>query len=135
MLELLLLAAPPAPHSPNLWGALGCSVGFAGALFTTLDALGDFVELRSSNPTLRLGQRLKYSGKLSGAGITVVSAGTVLALDSNWFALVALSVVFTVVVVVSWLLARRVRRSTAAVGESVPLGASMPTASASPASP
>lgn len=107
MLELLL-AAPPQ-HAPNLWGALGCSVGFAGALFTTLDALGDYVDLRSANPTLRLGQRLKYSGKLSGAGITVFSAGTVLALDSNWFALTALSLVFSVVVIVSWLLARRVR--------------------------
>jgi hypothetical protein len=123
MLEMLPLAAA-APHAPNLWGALGCAVGFAGALFTTLDALGDYVELRAANPVLRLGQRLKYSGKLSAAGITVFSAGTVLALDSNWFALLALSIVFTVVVVTSWMLARRVARLVPAAA---PAGAAAPS--------
>lgn len=40
--------------------------------------------------------RLKIGSKLAAAAITVVAAGLVLALDSNWFALIALSVVFIV---------------------------------------
>ena len=131
MLEMVPFAVP-ADHTPNLWGALGCSVGYAGALFTTLDAFGDYVELRRENPVLRLGQRLKYSGKLSGAGITVFSAGTVLALDSNWFALVVLSLVFSVIVGGSWVLARRVRALGGTAAASAPISPGRGAGSATP---
>ena len=119
MTEVLPFAVA-AQHAPNLWGALGCAVGYAGALFTTLDALGDYVELRAANPVVRLGQRLKYSGKLSAAGVTVLSAGSVLALDSNWFALLALSVVFSVIVIASWLVARKAERTASPAAAPTP---------------
>ena len=102
----LLAAAAGASGGPNLWGALGCSVAYAGALFASLDAIGDYVQFRSSVPVLGLGHRLKYSAKLFGSGITVVSAGSVLALDDNWFAFAVLSVAFLAIIAGSVLAAR-----------------------------
>jgi hypothetical protein len=56
---------------------------------------------------------LKFGGKLAAAGITVVSAAVVLALDSNWFAFTALSFVFVVVIASAVLMMRRVQAENA----------------------
>lgn len=114
---LVAFLAPEAPaptdNSVNLWGALGCAVAFAGALFAVLDALGDYALARSSKASgwESTSQRLKFGSKLSAAGITAASAGTVLALDGNWFALAALGLVFLTIIL--WSLVALLRRENA----------------------
>lgn len=94
----VLAEAAAAPKAPNLWGALGCALAYSGALFATADSFADLLLTNGDTPDGRLSpaMRLKVGSKLAAAGITVVAAGLVLALDANWFALIALSVVFLV---------------------------------------
>jgi hypothetical protein len=97
---ILTEAVVAAPKSPNLWGALGCALAYSGALFATVDSFADILLASGDGSGARLSPalRLKSGSKLAAAGITVVSAGTVLALDANWFALTVLSVVFVCLV-------------------------------------
>ena len=114
LLVTLLTPAVPAPtDSVNLWGALGCAVAFAAALFAVLDALGDYALARSTKATgwETTSKRLKFGSKLSAAGITAASAGTVLALDGNWFALTVLGLVFLAIIL--WSLVALLRRENA----------------------
>lgn len=92
-------AAAPA-KSPNLWGALGCALAYSAALFATLDSFADMLLTHGDLPDGRLSpaMRLKSGSKLTAAGITVVSAGLVLALDQNWFAFAALTAAFVVLI-------------------------------------
>lgn len=94
----VLAEAAAAPKAPNLWGALGCALAYSGALFATADSFADLLLTNGDGPDGRLSpaMRLKVGSKLAAAAITVVAAGLVLALDSNWFALIALSIVFVV---------------------------------------
>lgn len=94
----VLAEAAAAPKAPNLWGALGCALAYSGALFATVDSFADLLLVDGDGPDGRPSPalRLKIGSKLAAAAITVVAAGLVLALDSNWFALVALSIVFIV---------------------------------------
>jgi hypothetical protein len=94
----VLAEAAAAPKAPNLWGALGCALAYSGALFATVDSFADLLLVDGDGPDGRMSpaMRLKIGSKLAAAAITVVAAGLVLALDSNWFALIALSVVFIV---------------------------------------
>jgi len=94
----VLAEAAVAPKTPNLWGALGCALAYSGALFATADSFADILLTGGDGPDGRLSpaMRLKVGSKLAAAGITVVAAGLVLALDANWFALIALSVIFVV---------------------------------------
>lgn len=116
-LSLLAFLAPDVAaatdNSVNLWGALGCAVAFAAALFAVLDALGDYALARSTKATgwETTSKRLKFGSKLSAAGITAASAGTVLALDGNWFALTVLGLVFLAIVL--WSLVALLRRENA----------------------
>lgn len=97
---LVVAAAAADGDSVNLWGALGCAVAYAAALFATLDAFADLILARHDAPAGRLTPAvgLKFGSKLVAAAIAVVSAAIVLALDSNWFAFTWLSVAFVVVV-------------------------------------
>ncbi|MFE5410064.1 hypothetical protein [Microbacterium sp. NPDC056569] len=101
MHALVLLAADAAASdSPNLWGALGCAVAYSASLLATLDAFADLILARGDSPAGRLspGMGLKFGSKLVAAGIAVISAAIVLALDGNWFAFTTLSIAFVVVV-------------------------------------
>ena len=84
----------------NLWGALGCAVAFAASLFAVLDALGDYAHARgdAGNSWRTTGHRLKFGSKIAASGVTATAAGVVLALDNNWWALLALVVVFVVAI-------------------------------------
>ncbi len=100
-ITLVALAVEAAPaKSVNLWGALGCAVAYSAALLATLDAFADLILARGDSPAGRLtpGVGLKFGSKIAAAAIAVISAGIVLALDSNWFAFSALTVAFAVVV-------------------------------------
>lgn len=99
LLTLVAEAAAPA-KSPNLWGALGCALAYSGALFATIDAFADLLLARGDAGAVRLSPalRLKAGSKVAAAGITVVSAGVVLALDANWFAFTTLTIAFIVLV-------------------------------------
>jgi 4-hydroxybenzoate polyprenyltransferase len=109
--SLTALAAAEAATStgPNLWGALGCSVAFAAALLATLEAFSDYADAHFAGADTGrvVSHRLRYSGKVGAALITAVSAGVVLALDDNWFALTPLIVIFAAVTVWSFLALRR----------------------------
>lgn len=113
LVEFLEVAAPP-DTSVNLWGALGCAVAFAAALFAVLDALGDYALARSTRASgwESTSQRLKFGSKLSAAGVTSASAGAVLALDGNWFALTVLGLVF--LAIIGWSLVAVLRRGNSA---------------------
>ena len=119
--------AAPADHSVNLWGALGCAVAFAGALFAVLDALGDYALARSTKATgwESTSKRLKFGSKLSAAAITSASAGAVLALDGNWFALTVLVLAFLAIIAWSLVALRRreMRSGNTASGVTLPDGA------------
>lgn len=95
----------------NLWGALGCAVTFSASLFAILDALGDYANARgkAGNAWQVAGTRLKVGSKLVAAGIASLAAGVVLALDNNWWALIALGVVFFGVIGWSMLALSRAR--------------------------
>jgi hypothetical protein len=106
--DVMAAVVEQAPKAPNLWGALGCAMAFAAALFTALDAFADMLLARVGNAAgFGPAHGLKFGGKLAASGLTVTSAGLVLALDSNWFALIALSAVFIVVIVVALVIMRR----------------------------
>lgn len=94
LFSVALVAA--ASDGPNIWGMLGCATAYAAALLTAVDGLGDALLHREAqqSPKAAPGQVLKTGSKLGASGITVVTAGVVLALDSNWLALIALSLVF-----------------------------------------
>jgi hypothetical protein len=108
---LVGLAAEAAPKPPNLWGALGCALAYSGALFATVDSFADLLLVRDGAVDGRVSPalRLKSGSKLAASGITVVSAGTVLALDANWFAFTALSIAFAVLAGISALVLVRHR--------------------------
>ena len=103
--------------APNLWGALGCALAYAGALFATIDSFADILLTGGDSPDGRLSPalRLKTGSKLAAAGITVIAAGMVLALDANWFALIALSIVFVVLAGIAAIVLVRHRAHRAAV--------------------
>lgn len=90
--------AAAAGKSPNLWGALGCALAYSGALFATVDSFADLLLVGDGAVDGRVSPalRLKSGSKLAASGITVVSAGAVLALDANWFAFTMLSIAFVV---------------------------------------
>jgi hypothetical protein len=113
----VLAEVAAAPKSPNLWGALGCALAFSGALFATLDAFADMLLTGGDRVDGRMSPalRLKSGSKLTAAGITVVSAGMVLALDSNWFAFAALTIAFVVIAGIAFLVLIRHRSSLAAM--------------------
>ena len=121
-MELWQIVATEAAKSPNLWGALGCAMAYAAALLAALDAFADLLLTRGASAPGRLdaAQGLKFGGKIAAASITVGSAGLVLALDANWFALVALSLTFAIVILVASIALRRAGRSA-----SVPAGPTM----------
>lgn len=91
-------------------------MAYAAALLAALDAFADLLLARGEPAPGRLGaaKGLKFGGKLAAAGITVSSAGIVLALDANWFALVALSATFAAVIVIALIAMRRAGRSASA---------------------
>ena len=115
---MLLAVADAAPAKPvNLWGALGCAVAYSAALLATLDGFADLILARDDAPAGRLtpGVGLKFGSKLAAAAIAVISAGIVLALDSNWFAFTSLTIAFVIVVgigVIVMLRHQRVRSET-----------------------
>ncbi|SFS00966.1 hypothetical protein SAMN04487846_1426 [Microbacterium sp. cf046] len=112
-LTLLLAAVDVAPaKSVNLWGALGCAVAYSAALLATLDGFADLILARGDSPAGRLtpGVGLKFGSKLAAAAIAVISAGIVLALDSNWFAFTALTIAFVIIVVIGIIVMVRDRR-------------------------
>ncbi|GAB3631293.1 hypothetical protein GCM10027421_06460 [Microbacterium shaanxiense] len=116
-----MLAVADAPKAPNLWGALGCAMAYAAALLAALDAFADMLLARGTTASaFGPAHGLKFGGKLAAAGITVVSAGAVLALDSNWFAFTVLSVVFVVVVSAAALVMRRTARNGRVQAEIAP---------------
>jgi len=118
---MIVLAVADAPKAPNLWGALGCAMAYAAALLAALDAFADILLARGGAASaFGPAHGLKFGGKLAAAGITVVSAGLVLALDSNWFALTALSVVFVVVIASAVLIMRRTVRVARVQAENAP---------------
>jgi hypothetical protein len=118
---MIMFAVAEAPKAPNLWGALGCAMAYAAALLAALDAFADILLARGGVASaFGPAHGLKFGGKLAAAGITVVSAGLVLALDSNWFAFTALSIVFVVVISSAALIMRRSARSGRVQAENVP---------------
>lgn len=117
MHALVLMAAEAAAEdSVNLWGALGCAVAYSASLLATLDAFADLILARGDSPAGRLTPAvgLKFGSKLAAAAIAVVSAAIVLALDANWFAFVALSIAFAVVVGIGLLVLVRHAKVTGA---------------------
>ena len=96
---------------PNLWGALGCALAYAAALFATVDAFADLLLTPGDTPDGRLSPalRLKAGSKISAGAVAAVSAGIVLALDENWFAFTALTIAFVVLVGLSALVLVRQR--------------------------
>lgn len=108
---MLFTEVADTARSPNLWGALGCALAYAAALFATVDSFADMLLTPADTPEGRLSPalRLKAGSKLGAAGITVVAAGMVLALDENWFAFTALTIVFLVLVGLSALVLVRQR--------------------------
>ena len=112
-MTLLLAAADTAASKPvNLWGALGCAVAYSAAVLATLDAFADLIQARGDSPTGHLapGVGLRFGSKLAAAAIAVISAGIVLALDSNWFAFVGLTIAFLVIVGIGVIVLLRHRR-------------------------
>lgn len=112
-ITLFAVAADAAPARPvNLWGALGCAVAYSAALLATLDAFADLILARDDSPAGRLTPAvgLKFGSKIAAAAIAVVSAGIVLALDSNWFAFTALTIAFAVVVAIGVIVLLRHQR-------------------------
>lgn len=100
---LAFVAEAAATAKPvNLWGALGCAVAYSASLLTTLDAFADLILARDGAPAGKLTPAvgLKFGSKLAAAAIAVVAAAIVLALDSNWFAFIALTIAFVVVVAI-----------------------------------
>jgi len=126
-MELLTLAAEAAgpAKSPNLWGALGCALAYSGALFATIDAFADLLLARGDTLGGRLSPalRLKAGSKVAAAGITVVSAGVVLALDANWFAFTTLTIAFVMLVgLAALVLVRQRAHARSLAAEFVPVG-------------
>lgn len=103
VLAALVAADAEAVRAPNLWGALGCAMAYAAAMFAAVDSFADLIVARGAADGGRLGAalKLKLGAKLAAAGVTVVAAGLVLTLDSNWFAFSVLTAVFVVFVVIS----------------------------------
>jgi len=118
----VLAEVAAAPKAPNLWGALGCALAYSGALFATLDAFADMLLTGGDRVDGRMSPalRLKAGSKLTAAGITVVSAGMVLALDSNWFAFIALTIAFIVIAGIAALVLVRHRSGVAASAVDAP---------------
>jgi hypothetical protein len=119
VLTMLLAVVDAAPAKPvNLWGALGCAVAYSAALLATLDGFADLVLARDDAPAGRLtpGVGLKFGSKLAAAAIAVISAGIVLALDSNWFAFTSLTIAFVIVVATGVLVMLRHQRVRSETG-------------------
>lgn len=95
---MVLAESAAATGGPNLWGALGCALAYAAALFATVDAFADLLLTPADTPDGHLSpaMRLKAGSKIGAGGIAVVSAGIVLLIDENWFAFTALTIAFVV---------------------------------------
>ena len=108
---VLAESAAAAGGGPNLWGALGCALAYAAALFATVDAFADLLLTPADTPDGHLSpaMRLKAGSKIGAGGIAVVSAGIVLLLDENWFAFTALTIAFVVLAGLSALVLVRQR--------------------------
>ncbi len=92
---IVALAAAAGSDGINPWGMLGCAVGYAAALLAVLDALADLRLARETVGTrLGPGHTLKFSSRITAAGITVVTAGVVLLIDENMMAFVSLTAFF-----------------------------------------
>jgi len=91
----------PRGMDVNLWGMLGCAVAYAGAVFAGVDGLADHLLRRHGGMTEKelSAMRLKTGSKVAAALITVITAGIVLLLDSNWMAFGILTAVFAAVIV------------------------------------
>ena len=78
-------------EGPEPLGRAGVRPHLRGGPVPTVDAFADLLLTPGDTPDGRLSPalRLKAGSKLSAAGIAVVSAGIVLALDANWFAFIA----------------------------------------------
>lgn len=100
MLALLAVAAT-ASDGPSLWGALGCAVAYAGAVLAGVDGISDFVLQRGqhTDPREQRALSLKMGSKVAASLMTVVTAGIILVLDSNWFAFGMLSIAFVAILV------------------------------------
>jgi hypothetical protein len=90
-------------------------MAYAAAMFAAVDSFADLIVARGAAEGKRLSAalKLKLGAKLTAAGVTVVAAGLVLTLDSNWFAFTALTAVFVVFVVVSVIVVVTRRRAPA----------------------
>lgn len=112
-MEAIAVLAEPAAAAggPNLWGALGCALAYAAALFATVDAFADLLLAPADTPDGHLSPalRLKAGSKIGAGGIAVVSAGIVLVLDENWFAFTALTIAFVILAGLSALVLVRQR--------------------------
>jgi hypothetical protein len=97
---LVMAVGGAADDGINPWGMLGCAVAYAGAIFAAVDGLGDHLLHRGQRRDAEAlhGLRLKTGSKIAAAGITVVTAAIVLILDSNWIAVIVLTLLFFAVV-------------------------------------
>lgn len=99
MTDIVTLVSPDLGINP--WGMLGCALTYAAALFAAVDGMADHLVRRTekTSPAAAHALRLKMGAKIAAAIIAVGTAAIVLAIDGNWIALTALSVVFAAVVV------------------------------------
>ena len=104
-----MYVAALAADGPNIWGALACVGAFAAAILALVEGIGNFVDERATG-TMTAGSRLRLGSRVSASSITATAAGIVLAIDENWFALVAVVLAFTAVVVWSVVSATRAAR-------------------------
>ena len=97
----------------NLWGMLGCAVAYAGAVFAGVDGLADHLLRRHGGMTRKelSAMRLKTGSKVAAALITVVTAGIVLILDTNWPAFAILTVAFLAILLWVWMVYRNANRA------------------------
>jgi hypothetical protein len=99
MIDYVAVVSPELGINP--WGMLGCALAYAAALFAAVDGLADQLVRRTekTTPAAVHALRLKMGAKIAGSIIAVSTAAVVLAIDGNWIALAALSVVFIAVLV------------------------------------
>lgn len=105
-----LYVAAVAADGPNIWGALACVGAFAAAILALVEGIGNFID-ELARGAVTAGARLRLGSRVSASGITATAAGIVLAIDENWFALVAVLLAFSAVVVWSVLSAARAARA------------------------
>lgn len=101
--------AAVAADGPNIWGALACVGAFAAAILALVEGIGNFID-ELARGAASAGSRLRLGSRVSASAITATAAGIVLAIDENWFALVAVLLAFSAVVVWSVVSASRAAR-------------------------